>query len=351
MSAKQDRQGVRTATDLERKYSFKKNFEEILGIAENAQNTANEAKKNVTELDQNLTQYVDKQVEAANSYMEEYVNSLRTQNLLDNSDFRNPINQREKTEYSGGGYTIDRWCFANSAGVLTINDGYVSLSSGVGYWKQIVEMTPAELGTYTMSLLTNEGELYVTRGTPNHAAGVFLADGSYFYYETTSGGLVAVNIRIAASSTLNIKAIKLERGTNQTLARKDSDGSWVLADPPPNRQQELAKCQRYFIRLTKPNNPYSSIVGMGTAVNASTCFCICPVPVPMRDIPKVSAFSSELLNKGLANFYSISSVSVYGAYANNQVTLTAASSGLVSGDLYYLVCRRNNGYIDLSAEL
>ena len=269
----------------------------------------------------------------------EYVdNQLRNRNLLDNSNFRNPINQREKTEYSGGGYTIDRWCFANSVGVLTINDGYVSLSSGVGYWKQIVEMTPAELGAYTMSLLTNEGELYVTRGTPNHAAGVYLADGSYFYYET-------------ASSTLNIKAIKLECGTTQTLARKDSDGSWVLVDPPPNRQQELAKCQRYFIRLTKPNNPYSSFVGMGSASSESNCFCLCPVPVPMRDIPKVSASSCELLNNVVGNFYSISSVSVYGAYANNQVTLTVASSGLVKGNLYYLVCRRNNGYIDLSADL
>lgn len=56
MSAKQDRQGVRTASELERKYGFGKTFAEILGIAEDAQDAAEEAKKNVTELDENLTQ-------------------------------------------------------------------------------------------------------------------------------------------------------------------------------------------------------------------------------------------------------------------------------------------------------
>ena len=36
MSAKQDRQGVRTASDLERKYQFGKTFAELLGIANDA---------------------------------------------------------------------------------------------------------------------------------------------------------------------------------------------------------------------------------------------------------------------------------------------------------------------------
>lgn len=39
MSAKQDRQGVRTATDLERKYNFGKTFAEILGIATDARDS------------------------------------------------------------------------------------------------------------------------------------------------------------------------------------------------------------------------------------------------------------------------------------------------------------------------
>lgn len=56
MTPKQDKTYTRTASDLERKYGFGKTFAEILGIAEDAQDAAEEAKKNVTELDENLTQ-------------------------------------------------------------------------------------------------------------------------------------------------------------------------------------------------------------------------------------------------------------------------------------------------------
>lgn len=51
-TSKQDRQGARTAADIERKYSFGKTFAEVMGIAEGAQKVAEEAKKTVAELDQ-----------------------------------------------------------------------------------------------------------------------------------------------------------------------------------------------------------------------------------------------------------------------------------------------------------
>lgn len=48
----QDRQGARTASDLERKYYFGKSFEEITGIATDARGIAEEAQKTVSGLDQ-----------------------------------------------------------------------------------------------------------------------------------------------------------------------------------------------------------------------------------------------------------------------------------------------------------
>lgn len=47
-------------------------------------------------------------------------------------------------------------------------------------------------------------------------------------------------------SGIPIIAAKLELGPVQTLAHQDTDGNWVLNDPPPNKALELAKCQRYF---------------------------------------------------------------------------------------------------------
>jgi hypothetical protein len=41
--SKQDRQGARTASDLERKYNFGKNFEEVMGVATNAHDSAEKA--------------------------------------------------------------------------------------------------------------------------------------------------------------------------------------------------------------------------------------------------------------------------------------------------------------------
>lgn len=48
--SKQDRQGVRTAADVERKYNFGKSFSEVMGIAEEAKRIAQEAESNQVDL-------------------------------------------------------------------------------------------------------------------------------------------------------------------------------------------------------------------------------------------------------------------------------------------------------------
>nr|DAP92829.1 MAG TPA: tail protein [Caudoviricetes sp.] len=48
-------------------------------------------------------------------------------NLLDNSDFRNPVNQRGSSSYNQNGYTIDRWAIWD--GQLNIGDGYISVKN------------------------------------------------------------------------------------------------------------------------------------------------------------------------------------------------------------------------------
>lgn len=55
MSARQDRQGARTPADLERRYNFGKKFAEVIGIAEDAQKAAEEAKTTADGVDQKLT--------------------------------------------------------------------------------------------------------------------------------------------------------------------------------------------------------------------------------------------------------------------------------------------------------
>lgn len=56
MSSKQDRQGARTVTDLERRYNFGKTFAEVIGIATDAQEAANTAASGIDGLDEKLDQ-------------------------------------------------------------------------------------------------------------------------------------------------------------------------------------------------------------------------------------------------------------------------------------------------------
>lgn len=54
-------------------------------------------------------------------------------NYLDNSDFRNPVNQRGKTSYNSGGYCIDRWYSAawNAAyPTVAVESGGIHLTGG-----------------------------------------------------------------------------------------------------------------------------------------------------------------------------------------------------------------------------
>ncbi len=54
--SKQDRQGVRTAADIERKYNFGKSFAEVMGIATEAQDAAKQATEAVGETNERLLQ-------------------------------------------------------------------------------------------------------------------------------------------------------------------------------------------------------------------------------------------------------------------------------------------------------
>lgn len=50
-------------------------------------------------------------------------------NLLDNSDFRNPVNQRGATTVSEGGYFIDRWAVKQSGMSAALGQSGMTISN------------------------------------------------------------------------------------------------------------------------------------------------------------------------------------------------------------------------------
>ncbi len=187
-------------------------------------------------------------------------------NLLDNWYFADPINQRGQTEYTGAGYTIDRWCSFSSSLTVSVAEDGVELSAVNSDWGQLIPPGEFPPGEYTVSILTSEGKLgsktkYLSGDNANTALSTLTgAFGDTGYYcnlrrewSGTRGTLCAVQRR---SGTAKLVAIKLELGPVQTLAHQDADGNWVLNDLPPNKALELAKCQRYY----QPLPQYTSMI-------------------------------------------------------------------------------------------
>ncbi|MDE7245103.1 MAG: hypothetical protein K2O18_14180, partial [Oscillospiraceae bacterium] len=195
------------------------------------------------------------------------VRGWSNQNLLINSDFRNPVNRNGQTEYTADGYTIDRW-------ILVTNGGQVSLKIMDGFIRgtkialppdgkpthaiSSKRPTPAQFsgktvtlsvmrrgtGTFQILFLTNIGVIGTKWSPPSEDwtldfTTVTLPESltsltCYIYFDTKASTL----------GYTDFLAAKLELGSQQTLAHQDEDGNWILNDPP-NYDLQYALCSLY----------------------------------------------------------------------------------------------------------
>ena len=227
-------------------------------------------------------------------------------NILDNSYFPDPINQRGQTEYTGNTYTIDRWMMTNQYCKLQVNDGHISLVSAQpqtqSVWiQQKLENPKQYLGKImTFSVLLLNGTFMTCSGSiPSESISAntgfhsSILNGVDLWVLKTPSELVLVQISALKNflGQTDIVAAKLELGPRQTLAHKDADGNWVLNDPPPDKQQELAKCQRYFEII-----PVTVTTAIGTTRVIGARYA-----VPKRAIPAIT-FYPEGAAAGVGNY-------------------------------------------------
>ena len=165
-----------------------------------------------------------------------------------------PINQRGQGEYTtSSGYYIDRW-ECRSSGSLTLNSEYITFTgNGLNLEQplskgQLLKITGK---TVTASMYLSDGELVSGTATwPEIPARSW----DYAYMGISSRVLLIAGtseqqeasliIQPRIAEGINIKAIKLELGSEQTLAHQEN-GQWVLNEIP-DYGQELVKCQRYY---------------------------------------------------------------------------------------------------------
>lgn len=260
-------------------------------------------------------------------------------NLLHNWDFRNPVNQRGQSSYTGStDYCVDRWVrYANAT--VTVNSGYITLAASTiidSYLFQRMEGLPN--GVYTLSI-NIDGDIKSTTLT---------WDGSTRAETTLVFGSKSINIGLTfdtgsptffvlpkSVASYNIYAVKLEPGSISTLAY----------DPPADYGEELRKCQRYlFNAIDTPASGVGAALGTGVAVSTTEIRILLPIPAHMRPIAATVILSSpsHFQCVGEANL-NISALT-YSATSTNTVMLIATVPGTAIGRSYYL--RRATGATD-----
>jgi len=263
------------------------------------------------------------------------------QNLLDNGYFVDPINQSGLSAYRGGGYSIDRWCSYSGNPTITIVSNGIKQSNGD--WGEPLETSRFFPGTYTASVLTSNGNLGVVAVDLKRST-----DTSYFsklipgvnasiqFIANWQPGIHLFFLRVD-SDEIVWSAAKLELGSQQTLARQDKEGNWVLNDPPPNKALELAKCQRYMFNAVLGGYDWGQFM-YGQSYSANKISFTLTTPVNMRAIPTL-IYSGNYAAIGGGQVFPVTGFSV-AEIAANTVRIEADVSNVPI--LNAFVLQRNN---------
>ena len=231
----------------------------------------------------------------------EFVGSRHSNsNLLINSDFKSPINQRGEKTYkflSGHQYTIDGWFVTRGDIALTDSGLTLTTQSGkVSSWMgQSIENYGSLDKTATISALLSNNVLLTATGNTKAAfySPVGAEEYSVKYEPKAHSSLPTFEIwkNDEIVPTASIVATKFELGSQQTLAHKEGD-TWVLNDPPPNYAEELMKCQRYQLVLGDDSR-YCS-VGLGQARTTTNISATFSTPCTLRSTPTCSLIGGTI---------------------------------------------------------
>ena len=191
---------------------------------------------------------------------------LQPRNLLDNSNFTNPVNQRGQSSYSGNFVrSIDRWLAAEgpSGSVsVEIEDGGITFTTSGGEIVYLIQRF-------------EKGYLNLSK---QHTIVAYMADGTVSfsgYIDTSEETMDGVNVTFPSGS--KIKWVALYEGTYTA----DTLPPYV----PKGYGAELAECQRYYYKTVASNWDGSVCVAIGSSAFAPLYINL---PVPMRITPTVS---------------------------------------------------------------
>lgn len=252
---------------------------------------------------------------------------IQPRSLLINGDFSDPVNQRGQTSYASTAIAIDKWEVLS--GNLTIQNGYIS----TGFVQQKLPIETLT-GVHTLAAKKADGKIIVYSQEITSA---------YNYTEETPSfgawGTGLVRVTLPAGEYV-WAALYAGEYTDDTLP------PYV----PRGYAQELAECQRYFVRIGG-NTAYTHI-GLAHAQNDTQLICSAPMPQPIRKIATPSVIKggeTKMTAKSGTTFKDISSVMV-NQTGVGVIALTLTSAGLTKGDVFDVYVPAGS-WLDISADL
>lgn len=255
-------------------------------------------------------------------------------NLLDNSDFTNPVNQRGQTSYVSGQkeYGIDRWFLwsTDGTGTQTINDGSITLA-------------PHTASNIVMAQRFEKGYLDSSK---HYTKAVRYVDGTI--------GIGVTVIQNQQSTNYDVVDVIVESSEKTILWAAIYEGSYTADTLPPYTPKgyaaELAECQRYYVKLKNSRSGYQPFaIGVGNGYNQGV-FNI-QTPVQMRSFPTVSYNNLRIVGKGCeyVPVKSITPADIVGSSTTALVTVDSPAS--IQNAEVYQISGNAIGSIELSADL
>ena len=285
-------------------------------------------------------------------------------NLLDNSDFANPVNQRGKTTYTTAGiaYAIDRW--QNQCGTLTVHDGYVNWTSdGSANYKRLIQKLGVKFAagkTYTIAMFARVNAVsggaqmrfannyspvsgavskYITKTTSDFEW--FICSHTFTEDIAIPGFDILITNTTVSILDIDIKYAAIYEGkyTVETLPEYQPKGYGA----------ELLECQRYLYRLSA-----SGVMMTGGNAGGQYSYFYLPLPVALQGtgVPTLEHSGVDIYPFKTGGAVEITAFSTGILSSRNGVTLRATHATGVAAERDAMALRIGaGGYLAINMEL
>lgn len=259
-------------------------------------------------------------------------------NLLDNSDFTNPVNQRgETSKQASWVYWIDRWLSDTEKTAAQLTSSGIHLLATTEKNLRILQRVPLARikkgQSYTIAAYDASGNVLCVSGVFNGGTltGDSSSEGKYYLSLQDGDGSTYYYCLLDAYEDITVKCMALYEG--------EYAAETLPPYVPKGYAAELAECLRYYRKIKSNNETFAGYTANGMA------YAFIPLQT-MRVAPTVTGGGKFYYTLGSAQGTTTETAAAHNANANRAVVKCAVSvTGICTGVM------TPQGDIDISADL